>query len=263
MDFKENWRLYQNYIIIGVLSLISVFFLPMLGTEVGIGFKVPNTTAGWVVWTLTKLCIVAINIMLLDQFIKQAKVNVRNNENFKEANEYYYAKTEEDEYLPSPKEYISSLYKKKGITNTITSALSVFGLTSAILSFDWVSMLTYLFTIVFGLVFGWITMNNVEDYWTDTYYRRYKRDKAQEQAKKDLELAEAERAKQENDSACIDCRDDILDSSMGACDISNNYKPLVVDSNFCDYRFLGRAVYPSDSSSASPNSVCGQSLRQN
>ena len=88
--------------------------------------------------------------MKLDQFIKQAKVNVRNDEHFIEANEYYYAKTEEEEYLPAPKEYISSLYKKKGITNTITSALSVFGLTSAILSFDWVSMLTYLFTIVFS-----------------------------------------------------------------------------------------------------------------
>lgn len=261
MDFKENWRLYQNYIIIGVLSLISVFFLPMLGTEVGIGFKVPNTAAGWVVWTLTKLCIVIINIMLLDQFIKQAKVNVRNDEHFIEANEYYYAKTEEEEYLPAPKEYISSLYKKKGITNTITSALSVFGLTSAILSFDWVSMLTYLFTIVFGLVFGWITMNNVEDYWTDTYYRRYKRDKAQEQAKKDLELAEAERAKQANDSASVNSGNDILDSSVGTGDTSNNDKPLVVDYSWDSYRFLGRADHTSDSTSTSTNNACGQTIQ--
>lgn len=125
MNYKENWRLYQNYIIIGVLSLISVFFLPMLGTEVGIGFKVPNTAAGWIVWILTKLCIVAINIILLDQFIKQAKVNIRDNENFVEANEYYYSRTEEEEYLPAPKEYIGSLYKRKGISMTITSALSV------------------------------------------------------------------------------------------------------------------------------------------
>lgn len=261
MNIKERWRLYQNYIIIGVLSLISVFFLPMLGTEVGIGFKVPNTAAGWVVWTLTKLCIVAINIMLLDQFIKQAKVNVKDNENFIEANEYYYAKTEEEEYLPAPKEYISSLYRKKGITTTITSALSVFGLTSAILSFDWVSMLTYLFTIVFGLVFGWITMNNVEDYWTDTYYRRYKRDKAQEQAKKDLELAKAERAKQENDSARTNSGNDILDSSVGTDDTSNSDKPVVVDSDFCDYRFLGRAVYAGSTASDSTNNVCGQTIQ--
>lgn len=177
-EWREKWKLYQNYIIIGILSLISVFFLPMLGTEIGIGFKVPNTTAGWLVWTLTKVCVVAINLLLLDQFIKQAKVNVKDDPKFLEAEAYYVTKEEEtEEYLPTPKEFIGGLYRKKGITTTLTSALSVFGLTSAILTFDWVSMLTYLFTIVFGLIYGWIVMNSVEEYWTDIYYRRYKRDK--------------------------------------------------------------------------------------
>lgn len=181
MDIRENWRFYQNYIIIGILSLISVFFLPMLGTEVGIGFKVPDTTAGWIVWSITKLCIVAINILLLDQFIKQAKVNVRDNKQFKEADNYYTITDNKEEYLPGPKEFIGKLYRNKGITTFLTSALSVFGLTSAILTFDWVSMLTYLFTIVFGLIFGWMTMNNVEEYWTETYYKKYLRDKAQKE----------------------------------------------------------------------------------
>lgn len=178
---KETWRFYQNYIIIGILSLISVFFLPMLGTEIGIGFKVPNTTAGWIVWTITKLCIVAINILLLDQFIKQAKVNVRDDKHFLEAENYYTVTDDKEEYLPSPKEFISRLYRNKGITTFLTSALSVFGLTSAILTFDWVSMLTYLFTIVFGIIFGWMTMNYVEEYWTTTYYKKYLRDKAQKE----------------------------------------------------------------------------------
>lgn len=183
-NILEKWRFYQNYIIIGILSLISVFFLPMLGTEIGLGFNVPNTPAGWIVWVLTKLCIVVINVLLLDQFIKQAKINVKDNAKFKEADEYYLSKQEiEEEYLPSPKEFISKLYRNKGITTTITSALSVFGLTSAILVFDWVSMLTYFFTIVFGLIFGWMTMNSVEEYWTDTYFRRYMRDKLQENNK--------------------------------------------------------------------------------
>ena len=181
-ESKNNWRFYQNYIIIGLLSLISVFFLPMLGSEVGLGFKVPNTKAGWIVWSITKGCIIAINILLLDQFIKQAKVNVRNNPRFIEADDYFTIKDDEEEYLPGPREYISGLYKSKGITTTITSALSVFGLTSAILTFDWVSMLTYLFTIVFGLIFGWITMNKVELYWTDTYYRKYIRESKKEAA---------------------------------------------------------------------------------
>ena len=58
-------------------------------------------------------------------------------------------------------------------STAISSILGVFGLTQAILSFDWVAMLTYFFTVVFGLVFGWITMNEVEYYWTNTYYKLY------------------------------------------------------------------------------------------
>lgn len=188
-EFKQKWRFYQNYLIILILSLISVFFLPMLGSEVGLGFNVPNTAAGWIVWILTKLCIVAINILLLDQFIKQAKVNIRDNEHFKEAEAYYVIKDDGDnEYLPTPHEFLSKLYKSKGVTTVVTSALSVFGLTSAILQFDWVSMLTYLFTIVFGLLFGWMTMNKVEEYWTVTYYKKYKRDQLLEEQQKQLEL---------------------------------------------------------------------------
>lgn len=62
----KNWRDYQNYIIIGVLSALAVFFLPMLGTEIGLGFVLPNTTAGWIVYTITKLAIVIINILIFD-----------------------------------------------------------------------------------------------------------------------------------------------------------------------------------------------------
>ena len=167
----KNWRVYQNYIIIGILSLISVFFLPMLGSSLGIGFNIPNTTAGWIVWVLTKLCIVVVNILIFDQFVKQAKVNVRDNEQFKKAEEILNNTKEEAEEIKPAKEYIARLYRKKGITLGITTVLSIFGLTNAILTFDWVSMLTYIFTIIMALVFGWITMNEVEEIWTDKHYK--------------------------------------------------------------------------------------------
>lgn len=181
---REKFKIYQNYIIIAILSLISVFFLPMLGSEAGVGLKLPNTSAGWIVYILTKLCIIAINMLLLDQFVKQSKVNVRDNKNFIEADEYFNTK-EVYEKLLTPKEFIGGIYKRKMLTTTICSILGVFGFTQAILVFDWVSMLTYMFTIVFGLIFGWITMNECEIYWTETYYKLYLKEKE----KKDAEIS--------------------------------------------------------------------------
>lgn len=176
---KQRWRFYQNYIIIGILSFVAVFFLPLLGSEVGLDIKLPNTTAGWIVYSLTKACIVVINMLLLDQFIKQAKVNIRDNEKFKEAESYFNVSTKEEEILP-PKKFLGHIYRNKMITTLITSILGVFGLSQAILTFDWVSMLTYLFTIIIGVIFGWITMNTVEEYWTNDYYKLYLREKNKE-----------------------------------------------------------------------------------
>lgn len=167
----KAFKRYQNYIIIALLSFISIFFLPMLGSEVGLGFNIPNTWAGWVVWIITKLLVMTINILLFDQFVKQGKVNSLEHPNYIAAKDILDKAENQEEDPLAPSDYLSRLYRRKGIILLITSALGVFGLTSAILTFDWVSMLSYLFTIVMGVIFGWITMNNVEDYWTDEYYR--------------------------------------------------------------------------------------------
>lgn len=178
----KQWKLYQNYIIIALISLIAVFFLPMVGSEVGLEFRLPNTVAGWTVYIITKVAIVLINILTLDQFIKQAKVNVKDDVKFKEADAYFNEKAEEEEWL-TPTQFLSRLYRNKMITTTINSILGVFGLTSAVLTFDWVSMLSYLFTVVIGLIFGWITMNSVEEYWKNDYYKLMLRDKKKKEQK--------------------------------------------------------------------------------
>ena len=169
---KEKLKLYQGYFIIFILSLISIFFLPMLGSTVGLAFALPTTAAGWVVWIVSKLAVIMINMLLFDQFVKQAKINIKDNPNYIAACRIFdeLSPLSEEELL-EPAEYFSKLYRSKGTKVMLTSALSVVALSNAILTFNWVSMLTYLFTVVTGLVYGWITMATVEDYWTEDYYK--------------------------------------------------------------------------------------------
>ena len=61
-------------------------------------------------------------------------------------------------------------YGKKGTTIFISSALSVIALGQAILSYDWISMLSYVFTLAMGLIFGIMQMKKAEAYWTGEYY---------------------------------------------------------------------------------------------
>jgi hypothetical protein len=60
-----------------------------------------------------------------------------------------------NETLPkSPKEWKRAVYGKKMASVFVLSVVSVIGLTQAILTFDVVSMMTYAFTIIMGIIFG-------------------------------------------------------------------------------------------------------------
>lgn len=237
---KQQWRLYQNYIIIAILSIISVFFLPMLGSSVGLGFILPDTFAGWVVYLATKACIVVINILIFDQFVKQGKVNVKEDPRFIEAERILLEqKKYEEEILPASY-YIHKMYKSKVTTTGIFTILGVFGFTNAILTFDWVSMLSYMFTITMGLVFGWISMNQAEEIWVEKHYKYAK--KVEREEKEAMELDKARASHKRDDLADNPGRADVLephDSNGISCDIA---QPMVVDSSGIGASHLGDVV---------------------
>lgn len=167
MDKVRQW-LY--YFIIGIISFISLTFLPMIGSEIGLQWSIPNTTVGWIVWIAIKLIVSILNVLIFHCFMCQAKLNIKDNPKYKEAREIL-QQMKDKEVLPrSPRKWNIEQYGKKGTTIFIGTALGTVALTQAILSFDYVSMLTYLFTIVLGLIFGILQMKNAEEYWTSEYW---------------------------------------------------------------------------------------------
>lgn len=207
MKYYQKWRQYQWYAIIGILSLLFVVFLPMLGTETGLAWNLPTTTVGWVVFGISKSLTAILNVLIFHCFICQAKVNIQDDEKYLKALEILGECTGDEDLQPrSPHKYFFGVYGKKGTTIFITSLISAVGLTQAILTFDWVQMLSYLFTVVMGVIFGLIQMNATEEYWTGEYYRYALK------VKKDMELAKKELAKQEHDLTNSIRRADVLES---------------------------------------------------
>lgn len=176
MNLKEKaysiWNQYTYYILVGTVSLIAAFFLPMLGSSIDGGFQFPEDVSGWIVFATTKLASAFINVLLLVLFVNQGKLNVRNDQKYLEAkkilDEVEKKKREKDPR--SPATYHRHLYEKKGIVTFITSALGTFALTQAILTFDWVTFLTFGIVVLFGVVMGIINMKKVEIYWTEEFY---------------------------------------------------------------------------------------------
>lgn len=167
----EKIKLYTYYIIIGIVSLIALLFLPMVGSSVGLEMRLPDTLVGWIVYCITKLIVAALNVIIFYCFMQQAKVNVKDNEKYKKANDILEVIEERKDRAPrSPKEWTRKQYSGKGITIFVTTILAAVSLTQAILTFDYITMLTYLFTIIMGLIFGILQMKNAEIYWTTEFY---------------------------------------------------------------------------------------------
>lgn len=170
-EAREKAKQNMYYILIGIVSFISVAFLPMVGSTVGLGWKLPDTPTGWVVWAISRLIVATINVLIFYSFMEQAKLNVAKDPHYIEATEILLKAKKADHAPRSPQKWQALQYGKRGTKIFISSAMSVVALGQAILSFDWVSMLAYIFTLAMGVVFGVLQMKKAEAYWTDEYYR--------------------------------------------------------------------------------------------
>lgn len=245
---------YMYYFIIGVVSFIALVFLPMVGSTVGLNWNLPNTIVGWIVWVAVKLIVATINVLIFHSFMEQAKINIKDDENYKKAREILVSAKLKNVLPKSPKKWNAEQYGKKGTVIFITTALTTIALTQAILSFDYVSMLTYLFTIIMGLIFGVLQMKKAEEYWTDEYYRyalmiqeniNEEKRKAEAENNKSMEMASIESAKQRNVYISYSRGVNILESSPGNIYTWDNSEPVVVDSSSDNHNILGRTIYPS------------------
>ena len=161
------------FIIIGLISLLAVFIPPLfmgcLSSDIGMAF--PKTAEGWVLWSIMNASTAIANISLLVLFKLQAKKNARKDPNFIKANEILNKLAGRKEvFVPrSPARLNAMDYGKKTAAILISTFTASITLTSLILSFDWMTLLSCLVSIIITICIAWITMINNEIYWTEEY----------------------------------------------------------------------------------------------
>ena len=195
---RDSLKQGMYYIIIAVISFISVVFLPMLGSTLGLGWKIPDTTAGWVVWGASRAIVATINVLLFHSFMEQAKLNIKDDEHYKEARDIL-VKVKKKEHKPkSPAQWNAAQYGKKGVSLFLASAMSVVAIGQAVLSYEWTTALAYLFTLSMGIIFGIMQMKKAESYWTTEYYEYALMKKRMEEEQQIAEQSEQTDKTEEN-----------------------------------------------------------------
>lgn len=168
---KFELKKYLYYGLVVVISLVVLIFVPMIGSDAELGFTLPKTPAAWAIYIVTKLLIATLNVLIFYCFMEQAKINVRDNEDYKKANEILKMVRIKEIIPRSPNKWNTQQWTTKGVTIFLSTALSTIALTNAILTYDYMSLLTYLLVITMGVIFGILQMKSAEAYWTNEYYQ--------------------------------------------------------------------------------------------
>ena len=167
----ERFKQTVYYWLIAALSLFVMVFFPLLGSSVGIEIYLPTTPAEWLVWLSPKISICIINMLVFHMFIRQATINIKDDDRYKYClHELYSDREHKIKKIKLPGAFYAEQYIKKGGSLLLTSALSVFVLGEVILAYDPVSLITYSLSIIMAVVFGVIEMLTIEDYWTVQLY---------------------------------------------------------------------------------------------
>lgn len=168
------------FIIIGLVSLICIVIPPLfygcLSSDIGMAF--PKTTEGWILWSIMNVGMSIANICILVLFKLQAKRNVRDDEGFKRGNELLNKLAGKKEaWIPrSPLAMNFGDYSKKALAIACSTIISFVTISSLILSFDWMTLLSCIISMFITIAISIVTMLNNEEYWRNEYplYAEYK-----------------------------------------------------------------------------------------
>lgn len=182
-DTLREWMHRSTYyIVIAVLSILTLCVFPFLGSSISASIQFPTTKSGWVIWGVTKGSVCLINMIIFHSFVKQGKLNIKDNPTYIEALTILNSlgPKHTDKKAPSPAKYHVSVYTRKGLSLVVTSFLSLLVFGEAILRLDYVALISYAITLIIGIVFGILQMKDEEYYWTSTFLTYAKQQKQED-----------------------------------------------------------------------------------
>ena len=159
---------YIYYCLIGILSFLSLAFLPLIGgSSTVVGWNFPTSTAGWTVWVASRIAVSVLNILIFHCFVKHVDLNGKNNPDRLKAEEILNKHDKQRTKIPlSPEKFFAREYGKKIPTVFLMSVVSLIAFGPMLLVFDFAVFLSYLFTVIMAIVFGILEMKKVESYFT-------------------------------------------------------------------------------------------------
>lgn len=166
---RDLVKLYIRYGIIAALVVISLVILPLISTDLAVGWQFPTTTLGWISYIVIRCLVGVITFLIFVNFDAQGKVNVQKDERYINAYNKLWS-TRDKRYIPkSPTQRNLETYGFKATSIAVTSIITAFVVISCILNYDYMILLAYGLSIIFAVIFGIIQMLKAELWWVEEF----------------------------------------------------------------------------------------------
>ena len=163
----DKVRQYLYYILVGAISFLAIAFLPMIGSSQEIYWGLPQTPAAWAIWIVSKVAASTLNVLIYHCFIRQGNLNTKKDPDRLKAEAMLHKLNKGKEKTPiSPSKFMARQYIRKVPLIAISTFLSLLAFGPALLMFDFIVFIVYLFSVIISIVFGILEMKHVEEYYT-------------------------------------------------------------------------------------------------
>lgn len=167
--FREFFKSYMYFGIIIILVVIALIFLPMFDSSGKIGISIPETTLGWISYIVIRCLVGVISYLIFISFDEQGKVNIRNDERYKNAYMKLYTSKDKN-YIPmSPTQYKLKTRGVKALTTAISSIGLGFIIIECTLTYNYNILLAYGVTIALSVIVGVFEMEKTANWWVEEF----------------------------------------------------------------------------------------------
>lgn len=161
----------KNGIAVVVLSLISMFLVPLLGSYATGKALMPSNTIGWIIYFTSAVAVSLCCLMIYLALHNQGKLNVKDEQEYIDAKELHlknFKRMNGKEIIPvDPFKWEKQEKIKKGIFQTLGIFFGLLGFGLAVLVWNNSQFISSCISIVMALSFGLVHMGDVERMFTE------------------------------------------------------------------------------------------------
>lgn len=161
----------KNAIAVVILSLISMFLVPLIGSYATGTTQFPQTIPAWILYFTCAIAVSICSLMIYLALHNQGKLNVKDEEEYIKAKELHLKNFERmngKELIPiDPFKWEKKQKTQKGIFQTLGIFLGLLGFGLGALCWNNSQFISSTFSIILAIGFGLVHMGDVERMFTE------------------------------------------------------------------------------------------------